>query len=84
MSELIFELYGAPSLMFGVDSLFSLFYNQPDIGYAITSISTDVIDLEDDGHALVLSAGHHASFILPVVAGQWIPHHTRRSQIHLL
>lgn len=29
MSELLFECYSVPSVCYGVDSLFSLFYNQP-------------------------------------------------------
>lgn len=31
VEELLFECYQVPSVLFGVDSLFSLFYNQPDI-----------------------------------------------------
>ena len=31
VEELLFECYQVPSVLFGIDSLFSLFYNQPDI-----------------------------------------------------
>ena len=45
MTELIFECYGAPSLAYGIDSLFSFKYNQGTTGLVISSSnsSTHVI-----------------------------------------
>ena len=34
-NQLIFELYGVPSVGYGIDSLFSLHYNIPDIKDAL-------------------------------------------------
>ncbi|KAL2890165.1 Actin-like protein arp5 [Ceratocystis lukuohia] len=45
MSELVFECYGAPSLAYGIDSLFSFKYNQGSTGLVVSSsyTSTHVI-----------------------------------------
>lgn len=51
MSELLFECYNAPSVIFGIDSLFSYDYNNGKTG-------------------LVLSAGHTATHLIPVVDGK--------------
>ncbi|CUS07777.1 unnamed protein product [Tuber aestivum] len=51
MSELLFECYNAPSVIFGIDSLFSYDYNNGKTG-------------------LVLSTGHTATHLIPVVDGK--------------
>ncbi|KKA29299.1 hypothetical protein TD95_005408 [Thielaviopsis punctulata] len=49
MSELVFECYGAPSLAYGIDSLFSFKYNQGSTGLVVSSsyTSTHVIPVVD-------------------------------------
>ncbi|KAG1929070.1 actin-related protein 5 [Pimephales promelas] len=56
MSELLFEGYGVPRVAYGVDSLFSLYWNSA------------AADLPSTG--LVLSSGHHCSHVLPVINGR--------------
>ncbi|RPA91926.1 actin-like ATPase domain-containing protein [Choiromyces venosus 120613-1] len=51
MSELLFECYNAPSVIFGIDSLFSYDYNNGKTG-------------------LVMSAGHTATHLIPMVDGK--------------
>ncbi|PWW72977.1 actin-like ATPase domain-containing protein [Tuber magnatum] len=51
MSELLFECYNTPSVIFGIDSLFSYDYNDGKTG-------------------LVLSAGHTATHLIPVLDGK--------------
>ncbi len=45
MTEIIFECYGAPSLAYGIDSLFSYRYNKGKTGLVVSSSysSTHVI-----------------------------------------
>eukprot|EP00818_Percolomonas_sp_WS_P005375 CAMPEP_0117440060 /NCGR_PEP_ID=MMETSP0759-20121206/2882_1 /TAXON_ID=63605 /ORGANISM="Percolomonas cosmopolitus, Strain WS" /LENGTH=737 /DNA_ID=CAMNT_0005231787 /DNA_START=11 /DNA_END=2221 /DNA_ORIENTATION=+ len=59
MSELLFEYYGLPSVLYGVDALFSL-YNR------VYSPNCSVID-SFPSHALIIRSGHHATHILPIV-----------------
>eukprot|EP00049_Salpingoeca_infusionum_P012587 m.231177 g.231177 ORF g.231177 m.231177 type:complete len:731 (-) comp15216_c0_seq1:2435-4627(-) len=63
MNELLFECYQVPSVAYGVDALFSHFYNHPD---AATRTS------------LVISSGHHATYALPVINGRMDAQHARR------
>lgn len=35
MSELLFEAYGVPSVVYGIDSAFSHYYNHPESDYAL-------------------------------------------------
>ncbi|XP_050975850.1 actin-related protein 5 isoform X2 [Labeo rohita] len=58
MSELLFECYGVPRVAYGVDSLFSFYYN---------SVS-DGADLPSTG--LVVSSGYHCSHVLPFINGR--------------
>ncbi|XP_048874076.1 actin-related protein 5 [Brienomyrus brachyistius] len=58
MSELLFECYGVPEVSYGVDSLFSFYYNNNLRG--LTSSNTGV----------VISSGYHCSHILPVINGR--------------
>ena len=39
MSELLFECYNIPSLAYGVDALFSLYYNGTKFSGAVTCLS---------------------------------------------
>ncbi|XP_046844993.1 actin-related protein 5-like [Xenia sp. Carnegie-2017] len=55
MNELLFECYQIPQVAFGIDSLFSLYYNQSN---------------EERKNALVISSGYQVSHILPVVNGK--------------
>lgn len=55
MSELLFECYNVPSVAYGIDSLFSLYYNSPN---------------SDKTTALVVSSGCQVSHVLPVVNGR--------------
>ncbi|GIZ37329.1 hypothetical protein CKM354_000077900 [Cercospora kikuchii] len=49
MSEILFELYGAPSVAYGVDSLFSYHYNGGNTGLVVSSanMSTHLIPVVD-------------------------------------
>eukprot|EP00057_Strongylocentrotus_purpuratus_P007614 XP_011662088.1 PREDICTED: actin-related protein 5 [Strongylocentrotus purpuratus] len=66
MSELLFECYQIPNLAYGIDSLFSHYYNCPE---------------SVNGCSLVLSSGFQTSHILPVINGQLDPAHCRRLNI---
>lgn len=65
MSELLFECYGAPSVAYGIDALFSAHHNFSLEGY----------ELED---ALIVSSGHQTSHILPVLGGHLDSTHCKR------
>eukprot|EP00730_Choanoeca_flexa_P004042 TRINITY_DN11584_c0_g10_i1.p1 TRINITY_DN11584_c0_g10~~TRINITY_DN11584_c0_g10_i1.p1 ORF type:complete len:729 (+),score=183.56 TRINITY_DN11584_c0_g10_i1:85-2271(+) len=67
MSELLFELYGAPEVCYGIDSLFSWYHNHPQTA--------------TQGSGLVLSGGHHGSYILPVIDGQLQAFNAKRIDI---
>ncbi|TTL25876.1 Actin-related protein 5 [Bagarius yarrelli] len=58
MSELLFECYGVPRLAYGVDSLFSFYYNGRQCG------------LDQPHTGLVLSSGYHCSHVLPFINGR--------------
>lgn len=51
MNEMLFEGYGAPSVTYGLDSLFSYRYNRGTSG-------------------LVISSGHAATHVIPVLSGK--------------
>jgi len=68
MTEIIFECYGAPSLAYGIDSLFSYSYNKGKTGLVISSgyTSTHVIPVYNSkavlGQATRLNwGGYHAA-----------------------
>jgi len=56
MNELLFEAYGAPFVAYGVDSLFSHYLNNREAALA--------------GYGLILSSGHHGSYVLPLIGGR--------------
>ena len=64
MSELLFETYSAPTVSFGIDALFSYRQN------VNTSTST----------GLVISAGNHATHVIPVLDGRGILSQAKRLQ----
>lgn len=66
VSELLFELYGAPSVAYGVDALFSRYRNQ-----RATVGST----------GLVVASGHHSSTIIPIVGGKIDAVHASRLEL---
>ncbi|XP_065174922.1 actin-related protein 5-like [Sycon ciliatum] len=66
MSELLFECYSVPSVLYGVDSLFSLYHNLPDAARS---------------DALVVACGHQATHILPVVDGHLDACHCKRINV---
>lgn len=59
MTEIIFECYGAPSLAYGIDSLFSYRHNKGKTGLVVSSsyTSTHVIPVYNS-KALLLSLIH--------------------------
>ncbi|XP_076859117.1 actin-related protein 5 [Brachyhypopomus gauderio] len=58
MSELLFECYGVPQVSYGIDSLFSFYYNNTQWG------------LEPPHTGLVVSSGYHCSHVLPFINGR--------------
>jgi hypothetical protein len=63
MTELLFECYSVPSVSYGIDSLFSFYANQDK--------------KNEDG--IVISAGHTATHIIPVIGGKGALDRTKRS-----
>lgn len=59
MSELLFECYGVPAVSYGIDALFSLYAHRARAGATA-----------DLGHALVVSVGHGATHVMPVIDGR--------------
>lgn len=53
MSELLFEHYNVPQVLYGIDALFSLHHNSP----------------KKADNAMVLSFGHHTTHLIPVLNG---------------
>ncbi|XP_014001045.1 actin-related protein 5 [Salmo salar] len=58
MSELLFECYRVPHVSYGIDGLYSLYYNNT------------LSDLTPLHTGIVLSSGYHCSHILPVINGR--------------
>lgn len=54
MSELLFECYQVPQVVYGIDALFSLHHNHP----------------KKSENAMVLSFGHHTTHVIPVLHGR--------------
>ncbi|KAL4646320.1 actin-related protein 5 [Arapaima gigas] len=69
MSELLFECYGVPHVSYGVDSLFSFYYNNSRRG------------LPPQTTGLVISSGYHCSHILPVINGRFDARNCKRVNI---
>ncbi|KAM4692331.1 actin-related protein 5 [Rhinophrynus dorsalis] len=55
VSELLFECYRVPKVSFGIDGLYSFYYNKKDLSPA---------------SGLVVSSGYHCTHILPVLNGR--------------
>ncbi|CAG5136503.1 unnamed protein product [Candidula unifasciata] len=66
MTELLFECYHVPQVAYGVDSLFSLYYNHP---------------APETADALILDCGYQATHVIPVVGGRIDSAHCRRMNI---
>ena len=67
MSELIFECYGAPSLSFGLDSLFAFHANSPPLSAAYPN---------SDG--LVISSSTASTHVIPVLSGRGVLSRSKR------
>ncbi len=65
MTELLFECYGIPSLTYGIDALFSAYHSYSCHGEEMTN-------------ALIVSSGHQATHILPVLDGRLDSTHCKR------
>lgn len=58
MSELLFECYHVPCVSYGVDGLYSFYYNN------------NKRNLQSPHTGIILSSGYHCSHILPVINGR--------------
>ncbi|KAH6895392.1 actin-related protein, ARP5 class [Thelonectria olida] len=75
MTEIVFECYGAPSLAYGIDSLFSYRYNKGKTGLVVSSsyTSTHVIPVYNSkamlAQAIRLNWGgyHNAEYLLKLI-----------------
>ena len=65
MSELLFESYEVPAVAYGVDALFSAYHHFTGKG----------LPLQD---TLVVSSGHQATHIMPVLNGRLDARHCKR------
>eukprot|EP00002_Diphylleia_rotans_P022302 TRINITY_DN436_c0_g1_i4.p1 TRINITY_DN436_c0_g1~~TRINITY_DN436_c0_g1_i4.p1 ORF type:complete len:689 (+),score=125.62 TRINITY_DN436_c0_g1_i4:47-2113(+) len=65
LSELLFECYQAPSVCYGVDALFSFYYNQNSTAPT----------------GLIYRSGNHASHIIPLINGDCQHPSTRRMNV---
>eukprot|EP00111_Clytia_hemisphaerica_P017969 TCONS_00053193-protein len=65
MSELLFECYTVPNIIYSVDSLLSWYHNKS-------------IDIKD---GLILRCGYQTSHVLPIVDGQFKPADSRRLNV---
>lgn len=73
--EILFEAYLTPGVCFGIDALFSYFYNRhikATDGSSLRYASED---------ALVLSCGYNTTHILPVVNGRLEPNRVKRLNV---
>lgn len=66
MSELLFEYYGIPSAVYGVDALFS---------WSRESESAPTRD------SLLLRLGQHCTHVLPILNGTVVAEHARRINV---
>jgi actin-related protein 5 len=66
MTELLFECYSVPSVSYGIDSLFSFYANHDK--------------KNEDG--IVISAGHNATHIIPVIGGNGAMDRAKRLVLH--
>ncbi|KAL6056107.1 Actin-related protein 5 [Balamuthia mandrillaris] len=66
MSELLFECYGAPAVCYGIDAMFSYFYNRT--GWKKTEAD----------NTLIISSGHDSTHIIPVLSGGMLAQSVKR------
>ncbi|KAM6977727.1 actin-related protein 5 [Aplochiton taeniatus] len=68
MSELLFECYRVPHVSYGVDGLYSFYYN-------------NTLCNKGSNTGLVLSSGYHCSHILPVINGRLDAENCKRMNV---
>ena len=68
MSELLFEGYGVPGVSYGVDGLFGAYHHAHERGMALAD-------------AIVISSGHQATHIMPVLDGKFDAKNCKRQDI---
>ena len=71
MTELMFELYGVPSLAYGIDMLYSYYYNNYD------KIKKDM----GLGNCLIISSSNQVTHIVPIIENKIDIKKTRRISI---
>lgn len=76
MMELLFEAYEAPGICFGVDALFSYFYNRSRTG---ATPKETMRFAKDD--AVVVSCGYNATHVLPILSGRITPSLVKRVNV---
>lgn len=69
ISEMLFELYGIPSLSFGVDFLYALYHN--DIKYRET----------EPYNAMIISSSYQSTHVVPIIEGKIEVEKSRRISI---
>ncbi|MBN3298111.1 ARP5 protein, partial [Amia calva] len=69
MSELLFECYRVPRVAYGVDSLYSFYYNNTQRA------------LQAPHTGIVISSGYHSSHILPVIEGRFDAQNCKRINV---
>ena len=71
MTELMFELYGVPSLTYGIDMMFSYYYNNYE----------NIKNNEGLGNCLIISSSNQMTHILPIIENKIDLKNTRRISI---
>lgn len=71
--EIMFEAYEAPAICFGIDALFSYFYNRHSIRRGRISYARD--------DAVLLSCGYNSTHVLPIVQGRLAPSAVQRINV---
>jgi len=71
MTELMFELYGVPSLTYGIDMMFSYYYNNYE----------NIKNNAGLGNCLILSSSNQVTHILPIIENKIDLKNTRRISI---
>ena len=73
MTELMFELYGVPSLIYGIDMLFSYYYNNNKINNLNNCTGLD--------NCLIISSSNQVTHIVPIIENKINIKNTRRISI---
>ena len=71
MTELMFELYGVPSLTYGIDMMFSYYYNNYE----------NIKNNGGLGNCLIISSSNQVTHILPIIENKIDLKNTRRISI---